>query len=172
MAKLIITSEEMKGRAFELTGEKVSIGRSSDNQISIEHNAVSSHHAELIQKGNDYIVRDLNSTNGTRVNGQRIVETRLYHGDTIVFGYVQLQYISTATAAPKPLPAPLKRTIDLSNIKPENAPRTTTFGSSSPFATRKQNSRSTLILLITFILGITAVTLLVFVISKIFFAGG
>lgn len=85
MAKLVVISEGMKGRTFELTDDKITVGRLPDNQIRLEDNTVSSHHAKMIRKNDYYVVRDLNSTNGTRVNGQRIVETRLYHGDVIGF---------------------------------------------------------------------------------------
>jgi pSer/pThr/pTyr-binding forkhead associated (FHA) protein len=86
-------------------------------------------------------VHDLNSTNGTRVNGQRIVETRLTHGDTVWFGHLQCQYFSNAKNAPQPLPA-LKKTVDLTNAA--KAPRTTTmrpstFVNSSPFAKQAPN---------------------------------
>ena len=113
MAKLVVISDEMKDRSFELTEEKVSVGRLSDNQISLDDGSVSSHHAELTRKGEDYVVRDLNSTNGTRVNGQRIVETRLYHGDTVGFAQIQLQYFSTGKKSLQPLPTTQKKTLNL-----------------------------------------------------------
>lgn len=116
MAKLVVISDEMKDRTFELTEEKVTVGRLPDNTISLDNGAVSSHHAEMIKKGDDYILHDLNSTNGTRVNGQRIVETRLSHGDTVWFGHLELQYLSTAKGASQPLPS-RRKTIDLSNSK-------------------------------------------------------
>ncbi len=114
MAKLVVISEEMKDRTFELTDDKITVGRLPDNLLRLENNAVSSHHAELTRKGDDYVVRDLNSTNGTRVNGQRVIEIRLYHGDMIHFGHLQLQYLSSARAAPQPLPMPNRKTVDLS----------------------------------------------------------
>jgi pSer/pThr/pTyr-binding forkhead associated (FHA) protein len=117
MAKLVVISEEMKDRNFELSDDRVTVGRLQDNIICLDDGAISSHHAELSKKGEDYVVRDLNSTNGTRVNGQRIVETRLYHGDAVAFGHIQLQYFSSSKSAPQPLPSPLKKTVDLTFCK-------------------------------------------------------
>ncbi len=168
MAKLVVISDEMKGQVFELENAKVTVGRLQDNQICFDNNAISGHHAELIQKGHDYVVHDLNSTNGTRVNGQRVVETRLHHGDMVNFGHVQLQYLSMIVSTPKPLPSPLKKTIDLSNIKVDTTPRSTTFSSSSPFAKPKQKKKSRKIfLLLGLTIGLGLVFFLVYVIMRI-----
>ena len=168
MAKLVVISDEMKGQVFELEGSKISVGRLPDNQICLDNNAVSSHHAELVLKGHDYVVHDLNSTNGTRVNGQRVVESRLHHGDMINFSHVQLQYLSTIVSTPKPLPSPLKKTIDLSNIKVDTTPRSTTFSSSSPFAKPKQKKKGRKIFwLLGLLVGLGLVFFFIYVIIQI-----
>ena len=168
MAKLVVISEEMKGRVFELTEDKISVGRLPDNQVRLEDGAISSHHAELTRKGDDYVVRDLNSTNGTRVNNQRIVETRLYHGDTLSFGHLQLQYFSSATGTPQPLPSPLKKTVDLSSAAPSNRlVPPPSYGSTSPFAKQKRSKSTAFFQIAVIALGLIAIILLAFFITKV-----
>ncbi len=167
MPTLVVLSDEMKGYTFELTADKITVGRVADNMIYIEHSAVSSHHAELTRKGDDYIVRDLNSTNGTRVNGQRILESRLTHQDMIQFGSLELQYLSSANAAPQPRPAPLKKTVDLSAVPRESSIRPITYSSSSPFKSAKRGKSKTYLQYALVVLGITAIILLAVIVIRI-----
>jgi pSer/pThr/pTyr-binding forkhead associated (FHA) protein len=169
MAKLVVLSEEMKDRTFELTEKKITVGRLPDNNIRLENTAVSSHHAELIQKGEDYVVHDLNSTNGTRVNGQRIIETRLSHGDTIWFGHLELQYLSSAKNAPQPLPA-LKKSVDLSSTasgKGITAKPTTFNRTSSPYSKRDRGRSKKILQVLVLCLGLVAIVALAVVIVLI-----
>jgi pSer/pThr/pTyr-binding forkhead associated (FHA) protein len=170
MAKLVVISDEMKDRTFELAEEHVTVGRLKDNSICLDDGAISSHHAELTRKGEDYVVRDLNSTNGTRVNGQRVVETRLYHGDGVAFGHLQLQYFSSSKSAPQPLPSPLKKTVDLSSIAPGTTSRPATYGSSSPFTKQQKsdNKSKTVFTITVIILVVLAVVLLALFVNKLF----
>ena len=69
---------------FELTEDPVTIGRLPDNAIQIEDPSVSSHHAEILYAADRHILRDLNSTNGTRVNTRQISEGPLHNGDRIL----------------------------------------------------------------------------------------
>lgn len=169
MPKLVVTSEEMKDRTFELTEDKITIGRLMDNQIRLENSSVSSHHAELTRKGEDYLIRDLNSTNGTRVNGQRIVETRLYHGDSVTLGHLLLQYFSTSPGAPQPLPTAQKKTVDLSTsiFGPGGTTRPTAYGSASPFAKGNRSKSKAILQTAVIVLGFIAVILLLFVIIRL-----
>ncbi len=134
MAKLVVISDP--NRVYELNDEKVTVGRLTDNLISLEDDAISSYHAELNRNGAEYIVRDLNSTNGTRVNGQRIVESNLTHGDTVHFGLLELQYLSAVNGAARPLPAANKKLVDLSSTS-MSIKRSTSFTNTSPFAKQK-----------------------------------
>ena len=75
-----------KGRTYDATAEPAIIGRTSD-QIQLSDNGASRRHAELRLKDGSWILSDLNSSNGTYVNGQRIVApTELKHGDQIRVG--------------------------------------------------------------------------------------
>lgn len=83
------------GQVFDLLDARVSVGRLEDNHISLDDGSISHHHALLTRVGDDYQVKDLSSTNGTFVNGQRVsTPTSLHHGDKIRFGIVEMQYES------------------------------------------------------------------------------
>ena len=76
MPKLQILSGVLEGKVIDLIEERITVGRAVDNTIRLEDGTVSHHHAVLVLDGSDYKLRDLNSTNGTRVNGLRIVESQ------------------------------------------------------------------------------------------------
>ena len=86
----------------ELTDDLVSIGRIVDNMIQVEDPSVSSHHAQLVfAEGGDYVLQDLGSTNGTRLNGKQIKEGeqhKLQNGDKVRFGSIDSVYGSENAA--------------------------------------------------------------------------
>ncbi|MDT8422257.1 MAG: FHA domain-containing protein [Desulfuromonadales bacterium] len=86
MAKLTIKYMEAIVGEYPLTKTVTTIGRAPGNDIVIDHPAVSAWHARLEKEGEQYLVEDVNSTNGTRVNGQRIVRTPLPHQATLTIG--------------------------------------------------------------------------------------
>ena len=65
MLKLVVLSPGMTGRTQELKLDKTTIGRAEDNTVQIAEASVSSHHCEVLLRGSEVKVRDLNSTNGT-----------------------------------------------------------------------------------------------------------
>ena len=136
MPKLVVLSEEMAGKEFQLIGERLQLGRGPDNDIRIEDGSVSTRHAELLADGNDYLLRDLNSTNGTKVNGEPVTERKLAGGEGVRFGRIDCRYDADTKRSSKPLP-PVKKGIDLENTRPG---RSTVFHNVSPF--RKKESQS------------------------------
>jgi pSer/pThr/pTyr-binding forkhead associated (FHA) protein len=83
MAKLILSIGGSVLREITLTKERVTIGRRPDNDIVIEDLAISGEHAVIVTQDNDAFLEDLNSTNGTRVNGQPVRKHFLQDNDTI-----------------------------------------------------------------------------------------
>ena len=106
MAKLVILNQGMTGRAFELNVERTTVGRVEDNTFQIADASVSSHHAEIILRGSELLIRDLNSTNGTFINGEKISEAVLQPGQTLRFGQVELK-IDDGKSVSAPAPAPV-----------------------------------------------------------------
>ncbi len=78
--------------AHELDGNSVTIGRHPDNSLVIEDLSISTHHAAIIISDGTYVLRDLNSTNGTMLNGRPITEKELRREDIIKFGQVEAVY--------------------------------------------------------------------------------
>ena len=85
MPRLILQFEDRVLKECSI-GLMVTIGRLPDNTIMIDNPAVSSHHACVFRAGDDYVVEDLESTNGTFVNEKRIVRHTLQNGDVLLVG--------------------------------------------------------------------------------------
>src|ERR1700722_13212386 len=81
MPTLIIQLPNMPPVEHVLKEEAMTIGRMNGNSIALDHSSVSLSHAKLTRIGGDYFLKDLNSTNGTMLNGQSIAEARLRAGD-------------------------------------------------------------------------------------------
>lgn len=105
MPRLVLLSEGFAGRTYELKTEITTVGRVSDNAFEIPEASVSSHHAEIVLRGNDVLIRDLGSTNGTFINGEKITEAVLKPGQTLRFGTIELK-LDTGEAPVRPSPAP------------------------------------------------------------------
>ncbi|MFY9607501.1 MAG: trypsin-like peptidase domain-containing protein [Blastocatellia bacterium] len=77
-----------KGERAGFDDKVIPIGRAADNLLSFGENErrVSSHHAQVSRRGDQYVLLDLGSTNGTMVNGRRVVATEIHHDDLIEFG--------------------------------------------------------------------------------------
>ncbi|MCP4356585.1 MAG: cyclic nucleotide-binding domain-containing protein [Chloroflexi bacterium] len=90
---LAITEKDEKGRLRPIFKSHLTIGRDKTNDISIVDNLASREHAEIRQQNNDYVVQDLNSTNGTRVNGRQLDSPyTLQDGDRIQIGEIEIRY--------------------------------------------------------------------------------
>ncbi|HET7776308.1 MAG TPA: FHA domain-containing protein [Azospira sp.] len=99
MAKLILSMDGLVLKEIALTKERMSIGRKPHNDIQIDNLAISGEHAALVTILNDSFLEDLNSTNGTLVNGQPIKKHFLQSGDVIELGKYKLKYLNDAPAA-------------------------------------------------------------------------
>jgi pSer/pThr/pTyr-binding forkhead associated (FHA) protein len=100
MAKLVVLNEGLIGRSCELNSPKTTIGRVEDNSFQLAVGSVSSHHCEILLQGAEIVVRDLNSTNGTFINGQQVTkEAVLKPGQTLKLGQVEIRLENGAPAA-------------------------------------------------------------------------
>jgi pSer/pThr/pTyr-binding forkhead associated (FHA) protein len=106
MAKLVILTQGLTGRAHELNVDRTTVGRVEDNMFQIAETSVSSHHCEVLLRGSDVVVKDLNSTNGTFINDQPVTtESVLKPGQTLRLGTVELK-LETGAGAAAPASAP------------------------------------------------------------------
>jgi len=164
MPKLHILSGILEGKVIDIVDERCTLGRALDNLIRLEDGTVSHHHAMLLTENGEFKLRDLNSTNGTRVNGTRIVESKINNGDQVRLGSVEMRFESDAKKTSQPLP-PVQTGIDLTQVGTGSVPPPT-FGSASPFARKKSNQRNPLVWVILG-LGVLALVVLALVAIKL-----
>jgi pSer/pThr/pTyr-binding forkhead associated (FHA) protein len=93
MARLVLSLDGQVMAEYNMNKERYTIGRLPDNDIRIDNAAVSGHHSLIINILNDSFLEDLNSTNGTYVNGKLIKKHALQHGDVVTVGHHQLRFV-------------------------------------------------------------------------------
>ena len=93
MARLMLSLDGAVLAEYNMNKERYTIGRLPDNDIRIDNPAVSGHHSLIINILNDSFLEDLNSTNGTYVNGKLIKKHAMQHGDVITVGHHQLRFV-------------------------------------------------------------------------------
>lgn len=93
MAKLILSMDGLVLKEIPLAQERTSIGRKPHNDIQIDNLAISGEHAVIVTILNDAFLEDLNSTNGTYVNGQPVKKHALKDNDVIELGKYRLKFV-------------------------------------------------------------------------------
>jgi len=93
MPNLYVVTNDGQIFNFSISKDKVRIGRSNDNDLILADNTVSRYHTEIQKRKNDYILADLGSYNGTRLNGKSIQKVLLEHGDKIQIGSSKLTFL-------------------------------------------------------------------------------
>lgn len=131
MAKLILSMDGLVLKEINLEKERITIGRKPHNDIQIDNLAISGEHAAVVTILNDSFLEDLNSTNGTLVNGQPVKKHFLRHNDVIELGKYKLKYLNDAPASA--VNADYEKTMILrpGSIKPtppESAPASSPLG--------------------------------------------
>ena len=101
---IVMPKLTISGVTHELVDEAITIGRGPDNSIVVNDPSISTHHAQLLLEGGTYRLKDLDSTNGTRVNGKPVTEAVLRFDDRIRFGAAEARYESSEAGGSKPLP--------------------------------------------------------------------
>ena len=93
MPKLVVSLDGVVIKEVQLTKDKTTLGRRPYNDIVIDNLAVSGEHAVLQMVGADVFIEDLNSTNGTYINGKAIKKQLLSHNDTVEIGKYKIKYL-------------------------------------------------------------------------------
>jgi hypothetical protein len=169
MAKLVLLSAGMTGRTYDLKVEKTTIGRVEDNSFPIAEPSVSSHHCEVLLRGSEVVVKDLNSTNGTFINGQKVSESPLKPGQILRLGQIEMRLETDAPAAPaKKQPDQtlvMQRGVNLSEL--DQAARGGGFDTKGTGFSKKDNKVNTVFIVAGAVLGLVIVLLLLYVYSTI-----
>jgi pSer/pThr/pTyr-binding forkhead associated (FHA) protein len=169
MAKLVVLSEGLTGRSYELKVDKTTIGRVDDNTFPIAEPSVSSHHCEVLLRGNEVMVKDLGSTNGTFINGQKITESVLKPSQILRLGQVELR-LESETAA-----SAVKKAVDQTMVVPqgvklndlEQGPRTSGFDTTSKAFSKKSDKANLYFVIFGIIVAVIIVVLLFVVYQSI-----
>lgn len=169
MLKLVVLSPGMTGRAHELKLDKTSIGRLEDNTFQIAEPSVSSHHCEVLLRGNNVVVRDLNSTNGTYISGERITERMLKPGQILRLGQVEMRLETdgpgTSTKQPFDRTAVIPGGVALTEL--ERGARGGGFDTRGSGFSKKDNRVNRIFIAIGIVLGVVIVVLLVYIATTI-----
>jgi hypothetical protein len=168
MAKLVLLSAGMTGRTLELKLEKTTIGRVEDNAFQIAEPSVSSHHCEILLKGNDVVVRDLNSTNGTFVNGEKVSEAPLKTGQILRLGQIEMR-LEPDVAPPAPKKADqtlvMQRGVNLNEL--ETGARAPGFDTKGAGFSKKDDKAGKIFWIAAGGFGLLIVLLLIYVFTQV-----
>jgi FHA domain len=93
MGKLVVSLDGVVIKEVQITKDKTTLGRRPYNDIVIDNLAVSGEHAVLQMVGSDVFIEDLNSTNGTYINGKAVKKQLLAHNDTVEIGKYKIKYL-------------------------------------------------------------------------------
>ena len=186
MAKLVILNQGMTGRTFDVNVDRTTVGRLDDNTFQIADASVSSRHAEILLQGSELLIRDLNSTNGTFINGDKITEAVLKPGQILRVGQVELKIddgqslatpAPTSAAAPVPAVVATKTPVDATLVIPrgvsleqleQGGVRAPGFDTNTAFS-KKTNKANKYFIIGGIIVGVVILALIAFLIK---FAGG
>lgn len=165
MAKLVLLSQGLTGRTHELTVDKTTIGRVEDNTFAIAEPSVSSHHCEVLLRGAEVMVKDLNSTNGTFINGEKVTESILKPGQILRLGQVEMRLETDApasAASKRPLDSTMviQRGVSLTELEAGARAGLDPAAASKGFA-KKDNKGNRLFLIGAIVIGVIIVAILV-----------
>ena len=93
MGKLVVSLDGVVIKEVQITKDKTTLGRRPYNDIVIDNLAVSGEHAVLQMVGADVFIEDLNSTNGTYINGKAVKKQLLSHNDTVEIGKYKIKFL-------------------------------------------------------------------------------
>jgi hypothetical protein len=165
MARLVILSEGLTGKAYELAVEKTTIGRVDDNMFPIPDGSVSSHHCEVLLRGAGVVVHDLNSTNGTFINGHQISdEAPIKPGQILRLGQIELRLEESGAQKSPPKKLPDQTMVIPQGVKLGQEPATKSVAFDKKAFAKKSNMGTKIFLgvVILLMVGIGIMLLLLF----------
>jgi pSer/pThr/pTyr-binding forkhead associated (FHA) protein len=167
MARLVILSEGFTGKAFELSVEKTTIGRVDDNTFPIPEGSVSSHHCEVLLRGSEVVIHDLNSTNGTFVNGHQVTgEAVIKPGQILRLGQVEIRLEDASAQKSQPKKLPDQTMVIPQGVKLGQEPATKSVAFDKTTFSKKSNTANKIFVAVIVVLGVVVVALVCFMIFK------
>lgn len=178
MAKLVLLSEGLTGRSHELKVEKTTVGRVDDNTFPIPEPSVSSHHCEVLLRGEDVVVKDLNSTNGTFINGEQVpamTDTMLKPGQVLRLGKIEMRLETAASVvAAAPSTTPARRAVDQTLVIPRGVSLNDLeqgsrggFDTTSKGFSKKENKVNKMFLVVGIVFAVVIVGLLLYIVAVV-----
>lgn len=190
MAKLVILNQGLTGRTYDLKVGRNTVGRLEDNSFEVPDASVSSHHCEFHMNSEDakeILFRDLGSTNGSFVNGEKVTEAVLKSGQVIRLGQVELKFddgsapaspsspvSTTAPASPAPAPAvPAKKPVESTMVisrgvtleqLEQGGTKPPGFDTNTSF-TKKKNKTNKIFLIIGIVAFVVIVALIIYALT-------
>ena len=152
--------------SYELKTDKITVGRVEDNSFQVSDPSVSSHHCEILLMGTEVVVRDLNSTNGTFINGKQVTgEAPIPSGQILRLGQVEIRVEGIEGAS-------AKKSVDRTQVIGKGvkiddlgATQATSFAKDSAFA-KKTNSGTKLFIVGAIVLGVVIIGLIIWAIMQ------
>lgn len=166
--KLIILSEQFRGKSFELTEDKYSVGRIEQREICIKDPTVSTYHCEFIKKEGSYVLKDCGSTNGTRINNIPVSgEQGLQSSDILQIGGVEILYDCEDKTVTTALKTQTGINLQGAQVGISTIKEMSNF---SPFASdKKKNARNHKIMIVCGIILVLIIIVLLAYLGKITF---
>ena len=169
MLRFVVLSPGMTGRTHELKLDRTSIGRIEDNTFQVAEPSVSSHHCEVLLHGSDVVVKDLNSTNGTYISGEKVTERKLKPGQILRLGQVEMRLETDAPSAPGKLhfdrTAVIPGGVALTEL--EQGARSGGFDTKGSGFSKKDNRVNQFFIVIGVVLGLVIAGLLIYIATTI-----
>jgi hypothetical protein len=171
MARLVLLSEGLTGKTFELKPELTTVGRLPDNALQIPEASVSSHHCEIQMRGNDLFVRDLDSTNGTFINGEKIKEGVVKPGQILRLGMVDMRLETGDAQAAASAAASQKKLLEQTRVIPKGVKLDELVGTqpldvSKTGFERKSNKATNTFIILAVVVGVILVGSLLYVLFR------
>ena len=149
MGKLVVSLDGVVIKEVQITKDKTTLGRRPYNDIVIDNLAVSGEHAVLQMVGSDVFIEDLNSTNGTYINGKAIKKQLLTHNDTVEIGKYKIKFLvdesgeyeKTMIMRPGSSAPPLHAPSPTASASPAYQPARCSWPPASPCAAMRSTTR-------------------------------
>ncbi|MHC4601669.1 MAG: FHA domain-containing protein [Planctomycetota bacterium] len=103
--KLVLLTGKKKGEELSLTNDAMTVGRTKEADLVVKDKSISRRHAQFLKIGGGWVIRDLESKNGVRVNNREITEQGLRTGDVVMLGGIKIKFIDPMELAPLPEPS-------------------------------------------------------------------